>query len=543
MTSYKEDIRVSCFKTCFLEYMIIILSLLQEAVHLDIEDVNSNFLEFIKINFDNINENKIRLNISIERDDQFCMEYVVYILLIIDVYISMFDQSNNNNNDIKNTTCNSDREHKKDIKRQILIDLSDVDKNVLLSENCKNCENSLYGFATALFENRIKPFSFFSLSRNKSCNDYYVNNPMSVFFTIDEVSNISRRIKTSRKNEKFKVILSKYRKKIKDNSVKTPHGLILYAKAADILIQYDKENILLMDICINITDKESYVYIKTIEKQTKQLNKSLIDYLDAFIKIDNKICPDHLQVINDIISFKERLTFITQRHFPMFKFNGSRKHAAISKAIQSLTNECESFPNKPKYNNIIKEHGNNTIDNLKWLDLFMNTILPLLTNDTITNMWFNRLFLTNTHREIITKDDIKSSNFLRLLRKVEQETDKVKTMDILRIFSKVCNTLRHKHLPFSFQDCKRLIKRQKINNHNNLNPLRDIEYIQTLPKGTINIKNLLSQHGPSILGYCITDKQIGNYTNHENNNSRPLSRVDVSKFHQYFTSIGKELLL
>lgn len=37
-------------------------------------------------------------NVSVVRDDQFCMEYIVYVLLATDAFIYILDKTNHNNN-------------------------------------------------------------------------------------------------------------------------------------------------------------------------------------------------------------------------------------------------------------------------------------------------------------------------------------------------------------------------------------------------------------------------------------------------------------
>nr|BDT62273.1 MAG: hypothetical protein [Penaeus semisulcatus majanivirus] len=566
-----EDVRLSCFKTCFLEYLITTLSIFKEAIclnHIKTVDSKSNsksitdsgsddqhFLKFIKINFSHSrSERRICLNMYIERDDQFCMEYVVYVLLAIDMFISMLgktDDKHNNDNDNDDNGANRDNYDGKKTRRS-LIDISYINRNVLLAEDCKSCENSLYGFAAALLENRVKPFSFLFLSRNKkNFNDYYAGDPTSVFFTADEIKSISRRIKTSRKNERIKIILSKYKKKIKDDSTKSENGLVLRARATNILIRCDGDNDISMDVCVHIVDKESYVWIKTIEKQTKQLNKSLIDYLDALVKIDDSVCPDRLRVVNDVIAFKERMTDNTHKYFPAFKFNGSRKYAAISRAIETLADECEPHAGTPQYRHTtFREHCSYVKDNYGSFEPFMNTMLPLLVNETITNIWFNRLFLLNTQREVATNNDIRSTGFLSFLKDVEREADKTKVMDVLRKFSNVCVTLRRNRLPFPLREHDRPTKRQKNtavadNRHNESQPLRDLQYIQTLSKGTVNVKSLSSHRTLKISGDIVVGKygadDIVNETNSNSNTSRSLANIDAGQFLQYFTPIAKDL--
>jgi len=242
-----------------------ILSLFKEALNINTINIdqcvkNDKFLEYVNIYFDYITENKMRLNISIERDDKFCMEHIVYILLAVDMFVSMLVDDSSDKSDDKYDTIITDEDQRK---RRCFIDISCINKDTLLSEKCKNCENSLYGFATALMKNKGKSISCLFFSRDR----YYTSDPMSVFFTVDEIKNISKRIKTSRKNERIKIILSKYRKKIKDDSENTRTGSILCARDANILIRYDKEHVLSLDVCITIIDKESYVSIRTIEQQ------------------------------------------------------------------------------------------------------------------------------------------------------------------------------------------------------------------------------------------------------------------------------------
>jgi len=157
----------------------------------------------------------------------------------------------------------------------------------------------------------------------------------------------------------------------------------------------------------------------------------------------------------------------------------------------------------------------------------------------------------NTHREIVTNKDIKSTGFLSFLKSVEREADKTKVMDMLRIFSNVCVTLRNNRLPFPLQKCNQPTKRQKVivpESHYESQPLRDIRYIQTLSKGTFSIKSLLSQHIPVISGSIIVGKHnidnINNAnTNSNSNTNRRLSNIDFGHFHQYFTPIGKDLFI
>ena len=537
-----------------------ILSLFKEALNINTINIdqcvkNDKFLEYVNIYFDYITENKMRLNISIERDDKFCMEHIVYILLAVDMFVSMLVDDSSDKSDDKYDTIITDEDQRK---RRCFIDISCINKDTLLSEKCKNCENSLYGFATALMKNKGKSISCLFFSRDR----YYTSDPMSVFFTVDEIKNISKRIKTSRKNERIKIILSKYRKKIKDDSENTRTGSILCARDANILIRYDKEHVLSLDVCITIIDKESYVSIKTIEKQTKQLNKSLLDYLETFINIDGNICPNRLQIIKDINLFKIKLTHITHEHFPTFKFNGSRKHIAISKAIENLmVNENDSSininnnnedddaaaaaadaddtgSNNKKNRNSIAPKENS--GNHKTFEPFTSIILPLLVNDTITNIWFNRLFLINTHRDKITDNNIKPTGFLvELLKSADCYEDRTKTMEMFRIFSNVCVSLRSNSLPLPFHTYSNKQKKKKKTDFNycNIQPLTDVQYIQNLPKGTINIKKLLSNYTPSTSGNIIIDKR-----NDISGSNVQLSSGEVSKFHQYFTSIGKDLL-
>nr|BDT62947.1 MAG: hypothetical protein [Trachysalambria curvirostris majanivirus] len=563
MSKYNEDIRITCFKTCLLEYLKSTLSIFTEAISLysiyndgknynlqNGEDINIKratiqFFKNVNINFEYIEETKFNLNIVIERDDKFCIEYIVYLLLAIDVFISLLSNSQDNNYHNKN---NSKSCENGTFKRKLVIDLSCIDKNVLGAEKCKTNENSLYGFAIALLANRPnKPFSFLIFPRNKSCNKTILRNSLSLFFTDNEINNISKRIKTCRIDNRIKVIISKYRKKIKDMTITSNKGLIVASKVSDIIIKLEEDKRLNFGIYINLIDRETYTSVIVMERRTKQLNKSILDYLEGLLNLDKNTCPAQLDIVNYLVSFKLNIQSITDTYFPTLKFNSSRKKDKLSNKIKILLNNHNNYwSNNKDDNNFIVGKGNkntninnclddgiydtkfknsydinrgdydlkynatigdnskilnaltkNPKNNSQCLDTFINSILPLLVNDVITNMWLNKLFLLDDHVTMINQNDIKPTGLLlSLLKKMKKETykNKPKIMEILRSYSNVCIRLRNNRLPrplkYSYNNPS---KKQKINSDDIITnqSLKYNELIAKQPRGSMNIKDTL----------------------------------------------------
>nr|BDV49962.1 MAG: hypothetical protein [Metapenaeopsis lamellata majanivirus] len=512
-----DDIKLTCLKTCLLEYMLIFLSLTTDAICLfnkkkcdtleknqvHAKKVYDTFLRNVSLKFDYTTDNKLVLNINIERDDKFLIEHVIYIIFILDVFISSLDkekkeEQDNNYNNIK-------------------IDMSYIDENVLLSDSCENSENSLYGFTLALYENVLygnMPFSFLFTAKNKNHNgQQHIKNIMRVFFTSEEMENICKRNNSTKSTEIIRVIFSRYKKKINNESIKTPNG-IKFSSTADIIIQTDKERMTVMNIVVNIIDGESYTIMKRVEQKTKMLNKALIDYTEAYMVFEkDKI--NRLKILGDVVSFRDNIISFTSSCFPTIKLNGSRKRNIISEAIKEMNKEYKFLniiPNNENKNNIIKRYGP-----------FSSYILPLLTTDTITNMWLNRCFLSNIHRNEISKDDINKTCFL------EKLLDLGNRSKMLKCFTKMSIYFRNNKQSVCFHNNKDYYC-QKLP----FDPINDINNLRLLPDGRVDIKKLFIKN-PTVQGHIVVNKKHDDKQIINNNE-------EFNKFCRYFTHIGKEML-
>nr|BDT62862.1 MAG: hypothetical protein [Metapenaeus joyneri majanivirus] len=573
LSNKNNDIRFVSFKTCFLEYLIVFLSLTTEAIHIhntnkwqqsknknekqNIKNNNNNnshqtyiedtFFKKIKIYFKDVNTQKTQLNIIIERDGQYNIEYIVYILLAIDIFIS--------------TLSNKDTDNSKILK----IDVSNINKDF-----CK--KKSLYEISMVLFKNiihGITPFTFFFTSYDKNRTECNFEDLKSFFFTTDELKKISKRLNISRSNERIKIMLSKYKKKIKDDFVQSNNNTTeLYSKI-NTLLYFGKDEYNYMDIIVRISDKKSYHTLKNVEKRTKLLNKSITDYLEALIEHENIISmPDKLKVMEMVFSFRKNLFLITESLFPILKFNASRKNTTIHQTIQMLynnsidsSNDSSSNNNNDNNNNANNNDNDNNIDNKKNNNInnntnnnknnnntnnksflpFTNYITSILSYETIINLWLNRIFLTSSHRNTIDKYDIQKTNILSLL--IHKEYPKGK---ILKVFNNVCSNLRNSRLPVSLHmnigfdnianeiDQQPPLKQQKIK-HQYFDPIDDIQILQSLPKGKIDTTELFFELNSNITGNYLINSSI-------DTEILKISNGDIQLFSRCFTDIGQNLL-